>query len=1330
MGSRWTFVLVVGLLLCLAACQTQQQPPPTVGEFAFTFEVDPVKETVGLLESNPPVVTHYLPGDTTILIPGRDLVLSEYHYAFRPGNKLVIDARFLNIREHAEFVQPFFFTLGTDTDNIGGATAPLVTDDQLGGDGVLTPGEETELLRFEVTHRNQPFQFLVEASAVVVGPPIAISPSAVTVSAGDAAVTFSVVTACVETPTWSLNEGAVGSIDANSGPVTNYTPPVSLAEAAVDVLTVRACSFSASAEITVRGPEPNDTPGTATPIILDYLSPELGITPNDVDFFTFTLSENRVIVADVDADEPGSPLDAVLGLFDEYGYLIDFSDDVDGLDPRLMVDLYPGRYYLAVSGWSDYEFNGIHDQEGFYHLNVSVFSGPRGRVEPDYLYIRVPEGGTVEAAFTLSNVGGSDLEYSIVDGQPGFVPVVGNFTDAALEAWSSRARALPGEKRELRSLSISPLVLETIITDPLGDATGLPDVVAVEAERTATDVTLRVVMAPGTFIPGDIAGWLDFDLDQVPWTGYMPACFEQTLGAEAQLSFFDIPYTGNAVLWVDSTGFYGEYPVVLDTPDSFLVTLPLADLGDDGNFDVAGVLGNQFDPTDCVPDSGNGTVGEPGSAQDPVGVEPTAGTLAPGESQEVRVTVDGSGLSAFSYLDWEALVTTNSVVTPELRVYLGVEVVEPPPPPDSFEPNDVPAEATPIVLDFFGPELSLSPGDVDWFSFTLSEAGTVTADICAEECGYYGIDTVMGLFDDALSEIAVNDDWTGLDSYLQVHLDAGSYYLAVSGCCDFGFTGGHGSGGGYLLEVYESMIPPDIIITPDVATVVAGDPPVAFSANLINCTETPTWDLNPGAVGSIDPVFGTTTSYTPPANLASTTVDTLSASACGVSANATVIVAAPGAGTMTVAGRVLQFNGDPAVGMAVQIDDPQATLGPVITDSNGNFVISGVTPPYTLSVVPPPATSLVPQSWDGVTRPDPVAVINPAGGAATFCSPPAPGTVNVTLSTPVGAGNEGQVWLIAEGINHFELLSNATSGPLAPGTTATTITVAFDTSLCQVSITGRLVYLERNAVSGNLVNQGTSDASVVTGNTVFQDMTVNTATSQSITGTVTFPAGTTSGFAFQVLKHEGASLLLPNVSGIGGNVGEAVNIADPNYDIATPQLNGIDFRTVATNSQTFTGPLQWAYSEVLAPGDTANLSLPGLGATIQPSGSIGNNTTPTFSFTPVSGTNLNQVYWEDTPFTGTRFWQGLTSTGNSIGIPSLPAPARLEAGTAAAPESYLWGNIQAINVRAGGDTDTMLDGRQVMKVYLTGFAFPVAAFNPDVVSAGSFNPVPTAFSIP
>jgi hypothetical protein len=117
--------------------------------------------------------------------------------------------------------------------------------------------------------------------------------------------------------------------------------------------------------------EPNDHRSVATQIALDFQAQDLTITREDVDWFTFTLTGPANVVAHVDTSGSSSFLDSMLGLFDAEGEVIEVSDDFGGtLDPRIEAFLETGTYYLAVTGFGDWEFEGYHFGDGSYAFTV------------------------------------------------------------------------------------------------------------------------------------------------------------------------------------------------------------------------------------------------------------------------------------------------------------------------------------------------------------------------------------------------------------------------------------------------------------------------------------------------------------------------------------------------------------------------------------------------------------------------------------------------------------------------------------------------------------------------------------------------------------------------------------------------------------------------------------------------------------------------------------------------------------------------------------------------------------------------------------------------
>ena len=175
--SKLLLLLTLGMLFVLSACNTAAPPTPTLEAAAedtgFAFRVDPENEVVipvgPTVESATPTLQAQADGDTRLLVQGEDIRFKDFSFQFKSPNRLVVRLRVENITEDLDFTQPFFFTLSSTSENIVRARAPLVTDAQLGGDGVLSPGETSKRFRFVVTFReDEPFTFFVDARAAVV----------------------------------------------------------------------------------------------------------------------------------------------------------------------------------------------------------------------------------------------------------------------------------------------------------------------------------------------------------------------------------------------------------------------------------------------------------------------------------------------------------------------------------------------------------------------------------------------------------------------------------------------------------------------------------------------------------------------------------------------------------------------------------------------------------------------------------------------------------------------------------------------------------------------------------------------------------------------------------------------------------------------------------------------------------------------------------------------------------------------------------------------------------------------------------------------------------
>lgn len=150
--------------------------------------------------------------------------------------------------------------------------------------------------------------------------------------------------------------------------------------------------------------ESNDTPGTATlvsttPAIIHGALDR----SQDVDGFAIDLERDEILVADLEARRSlGSPLDAVLQLVDERGFVLVQNHDDSTLDPRLIYRARrPGRHVLRVFGFPltpNSSISLFSNQEAIYRLTLT--RGPFvDHVQP--LALTIPEGDELSASLEL-----------------------------------------------------------------------------------------------------------------------------------------------------------------------------------------------------------------------------------------------------------------------------------------------------------------------------------------------------------------------------------------------------------------------------------------------------------------------------------------------------------------------------------------------------------------------------------------------------------------------------------------------------------------------------------------------------------------------------------------------------------------------------------------------------------------------------------------------------------------------------------------------------------------------------------------------------------------
>jgi hypothetical protein len=97
---------------------------------------------------------------------------------------------------------------------------------------------------------------------------------------------------------------------------------------------------------------------------------------------------------------------------------------------------------------------------------------------------------------------------------------------------------------------------------------------------------------------------------------------------------------------------------------------------------------------------------------------------------------------------------------------------------------------TTIALDFFGNDLSITPGAVARFSFTID--GPADVSVSAMSFDFHPLVALFG----AARERVAGPSW-GFETFLE----AGTYHVAVTGVTDLGFAGDHTAAGCYALHV-------------------------------------------------------------------------------------------------------------------------------------------------------------------------------------------------------------------------------------------------------------------------------------------------------------------------------------------------------------------------------------------------------------------------------------------------------------------------------------------------------------------------------------------------
>ncbi|MCA9186777.1 MAG: hypothetical protein R3E01_22260 [Pirellulaceae bacterium] len=165
------------------------------------------------------------------------------------------------------------------------------------------------------------------------------------------------------------------------------------------------------------------------------------------------------------------------------------------------------------------------------------------------------------------------------------------------------------------------------IPDPVGDAFGTPttahDLSSIDAFVSSTAVTFIAtfvdpIAAPSAFSPNSVVGYIDLDLDRNPRTGafakksLFSPIGDSELGAEFHVDLFSERFHAGEVDVINNATVEPVGTASIDFQEkSFVVTLPLALILGDTDFNYGAIVGDYLDMSDEAPDRGFATVPEP-----------------------------------------------------------------------------------------------------------------------------------------------------------------------------------------------------------------------------------------------------------------------------------------------------------------------------------------------------------------------------------------------------------------------------------------------------------------------------------------------------------------------------------------------------------------------------------------------------------------------------------------------------------------------------------------------------------------------------------------------
>ncbi len=443
----------------------------------------------------------------------------------------------------------------------------------------------------------------------------------------------------------------------------------------------------------------------------------------DVDVFRFEATAGEYLNLDVRARRNGSPLDAIVTLYDADGNQIAVWDDVNGYDPTVRRFKLPvtGTYYLKLT-----DFRGEGGEEFRYTLSLEVQPTPQFSMDSTPVQASVEIGKEASAERKVQNVGGGSVDFSSITPSTGKKrskplpnPCSGQrlitFLSPMASGLSPSARTMPtrqklteptpseklttneikqgqpitlplpvigapsarsGRSRQAPTPAPSPNDWRWIIVDPaMSTVENSCSIIKVYLQRNETTLYFKIETSGRTFDPANTALYINIDTDINSQTG---AGLLTNFGADYMVILGED--SDGLLKWNnDLQGFEYVSDLAWRKVEGNVVEVgvPLSEISITEEFGIFVELhDDELYEVDRAPDESFVIVTP---QPEWLRMEPLGGTTDAGQEQVVTITIDGSAFEADGEVSGTVTVYTNDLNKPKEGVQIPVTVnVQPP----------------------------------------------------------------------------------------------------------------------------------------------------------------------------------------------------------------------------------------------------------------------------------------------------------------------------------------------------------------------------------------------------------------------------------------------------------------------------------------------------------------------------------------------------------------------------------------------------------------------------------------------------------------------------